>query len=303
MLVVLERSGELFVDHFWLIMNLRRDRYSGARLLGLYRMRGKAGGAMGELLDALAPAFSSAARPKSHYRGRPLEAAGRPEESEVRAQNEKLLLLKLLAYELLDAGRCVMQQGTGVGSLADGSVETLVGDDRCMTESDPKGPVKPGGRLLHLLDTYPNLYADLLVRPRLRRRLPDGFPHSPEPSLHGYHVFALRGRSTASARQATSARSASRSIRSRRHSRRPLRPPSTPSSTRSASWTSGSCAPECWSRWRTRGLGSSPAASTCRPRKCGCDSLTTAAIAAARVREVGGDHVATQLADDHRNPE
>ena len=55
---------------------------------------------MGELMDVLAPAFSSAARPKSHYRGRPLEAASRPEESGVRAQNESLLLLNLLAYEL-----------------------------------------------------------------------------------------------------------------------------------------------------------------------------------------------------------
>ena len=114
-LVVLERPGELFVDHFWLITNLRRDRYSGARLLGLYRMRGKAEGHMGELMDVLAPAFSSAARPKSHYRGRRLEAASRPEESGVRAQNESLLLLNLLAYELLHAGRCVMQQATGTG--------------------------------------------------------------------------------------------------------------------------------------------------------------------------------------------
>ena len=40
-LVVVERPGELFVDHFWLITNLRADRYSGAQLLGLYRMRGR----------------------------------------------------------------------------------------------------------------------------------------------------------------------------------------------------------------------------------------------------------------------
>ena len=114
-LVVLERPGELFVDHFWLITNLRRDRYSGARLLGLYRMRGKAEGHMGELMDVLAPAFSSAARPKSHYRGRPLEAVTQPEEAGVRSQNETLLLLNLLAYELLHAGRCVMEHATGTG--------------------------------------------------------------------------------------------------------------------------------------------------------------------------------------------
>ena len=54
-LVVVERPGELLLDYFWLITNLRADRYSGARLLGLYRMRGKAEGHMGELMDVLAP--------------------------------------------------------------------------------------------------------------------------------------------------------------------------------------------------------------------------------------------------------
>ena len=114
-LVVLERPEQLFVDHFWLITNLRRDRYSGARLLGLYRMRGKAEGHLGELMDVLAPAFSSVPRPKSHYRGRRLEAVTEPEEAGVRAQNETLLLLNLLSYELLHAGRCVMEQATGTG--------------------------------------------------------------------------------------------------------------------------------------------------------------------------------------------
>ena len=66
-------------------------------------------------MDVLASAFSSAARPKSHYRGRRLEAVTQPEEAGVRAQNETLLLLNLLAYELLHAGRCVMEQTTGTG--------------------------------------------------------------------------------------------------------------------------------------------------------------------------------------------
>ena len=114
-LVVLERPGELFLDYFWLITNLTRNRYSGARLLGLYRMRGKAEGHMGEFMDVLAPALSSAARAKSHYRGRRLEAATEPQEAGVRAQNETLLLLNLLAYEVLHAGRCVMEQATGTG--------------------------------------------------------------------------------------------------------------------------------------------------------------------------------------------
>ena len=52
--VVVEPPGKLFVDHFRLITNLRGDRYSGARLLGLYRMRGKAEGHRRELMDVLA---------------------------------------------------------------------------------------------------------------------------------------------------------------------------------------------------------------------------------------------------------
>ena len=113
-LVVVERHGELFIDHFWLIANLRADRYSGTRLLGLYRMQGKAEGHMGELLDVLAPALSSVRRPKSHYRGR-LEADTRTQEAGVRAHNDGLFLLNLLAYEMLHAGRCVMEPVTGTG--------------------------------------------------------------------------------------------------------------------------------------------------------------------------------------------
>ena len=111
----MERPEQLLVDHFWLLTNLRRDRYSGARLLGLYRMRGKAEGHMGELLDVLAPALSSVRRPKSHYRGRRLGAEARAQEAGVRAQNETLFLLNVLAYEVLHAARCLMEQTTATG--------------------------------------------------------------------------------------------------------------------------------------------------------------------------------------------
>ena len=73
---------------------------------------------MGELMDVLAPALSSVRRPKSHYRGRRLEADRRPQESGVRAHNETLFLLNLLAYEVLHAGRCVMERATGTESVS-----------------------------------------------------------------------------------------------------------------------------------------------------------------------------------------
>ncbi len=118
MLVVVERPGELFLDSSGLITNLGRRRYNGARLLGLYRCTAcgaRPKGTSGELMDVLAPALSSAPRPNSHYRGRCLEAATEPQEAGVRAQNETLLLLNLLAYEVLHAGRCLMQRATDVG--------------------------------------------------------------------------------------------------------------------------------------------------------------------------------------------
>ena len=43
------------------------------------------------------------------------QADTRAQEAGVRAQNETLFLLNLLAYEVLHAGRCVMQRATGTG--------------------------------------------------------------------------------------------------------------------------------------------------------------------------------------------
>ena len=51
---------------------------------------------MGELMDVLDPALSSASRPKTHYRGKPLKPGAKPEattEAGVRPHNEVLNLL------------------------------------------------------------------------------------------------------------------------------------------------------------------------------------------------------------------
>src|SRR5216684_2736334 len=65
-LVILERPDELFLHHFWLITNWTPEQMDGHALLALYRERGTAEGHMGELMDVLDPALSSAPRPKSH---------------------------------------------------------------------------------------------------------------------------------------------------------------------------------------------------------------------------------------------
>ena len=90
-LVVLERPGELYPDHFWLLTSLSRKRFETEKLLATYRKRGKAEGHMGELMDVLDPALSSASRPKTHYRGQPLTPAktrerGRRPESDRRTK-------------------------------------------------------------------------------------------------------------------------------------------------------------------------------------------------------------------------
>ena len=102
-LVVLERPGELLLDHFWLLTNIEVTTLSGEALLALYRERGKAEGHMGELMDVLAPALSASSR------------ARWPHTSDAFARNEALLLLHLLAYEVLHSGRCVMEKITRTG--------------------------------------------------------------------------------------------------------------------------------------------------------------------------------------------
>jgi hypothetical protein len=112
-LVVLERPGELLLDHFWLITSLSVTAMPAVALLEHYRQRGTAEGLFGELMDVLAPALSSAPRTKRHYRGRPLPSL--PTGLDAFARNEALLLLHMLAYEVLHTGRCVLESASKTG--------------------------------------------------------------------------------------------------------------------------------------------------------------------------------------------
>ena len=114
-LVVLERPGELFVDHFWLLTSVSEKRCDAHALLRKYRKRGKAEAHMGELMDVLRPALSSVSRPKRHYRGNPIAPRERSEDDAVRPHNEALFLLNLLAYQILHLGRCLMEKATRRG--------------------------------------------------------------------------------------------------------------------------------------------------------------------------------------------
>jgi hypothetical protein len=112
-LVVLEREEELFLHHFWLITNWTPSQMDGAALLEMYRQRGTAEGHMGELMNVLKPALSSSPRPKSHYRGD--EPETRFPSGDSFEQNETLLMLNVLAYQVVHAARVMLETATGEG--------------------------------------------------------------------------------------------------------------------------------------------------------------------------------------------
>src|SRR6202789_998069 len=102
-LVVVEQPDDLLLRHFWLLTSISADTLDGEALLALYRQRGTAEGHMGELMDVLAPALSSASRARG------------PDTTDAFAHNEALLLLHLLAYEVMHTGRCLMEKITDTG--------------------------------------------------------------------------------------------------------------------------------------------------------------------------------------------
>lgn len=112
-LVVLEREEELFLHHFWLITNWTKEQMPAEELLPLYRERGTAEGHMGELMSVLAPALSSAPRPKEHYRGK--EPKRRYVSGDSFDINEVRLLLNCLAYNTTHVARTIIEHETGEG--------------------------------------------------------------------------------------------------------------------------------------------------------------------------------------------
>lgn len=104
-LVVLEKPGELFLDHFFLVTNWKPSERSGEQVLEFYRQRGTMEGYLGELKSVLQPALSSTNRLKSHIGGKPPKNWYLPRDAE--AANEATWLLYLLAYNLLNAARRV----------------------------------------------------------------------------------------------------------------------------------------------------------------------------------------------------
>lgn len=112
-LVVLERPGKLFVEHFWLVTSWSPEERPAEALLELYRQRGTAEGHMGEWVNTLRPRLSSADRAKSHYRGEPVKQPigwGYPYQ-----QNEVTLLLSAIAYNAMHGVRTLVEKETREG--------------------------------------------------------------------------------------------------------------------------------------------------------------------------------------------
>ena len=109
-LVIVERNreqGELFIDHFFLLSNAS-VAITGEALLERYRRRGAAEKDFGDWNQAVGGSLSSAPRPKTHYRGREVDAPY--EEPDSFAANEARLLLELIAANLLHAGAELLER-------------------------------------------------------------------------------------------------------------------------------------------------------------------------------------------------
>lgn len=110
-LVLQQVEGELFPNAFWLVTSWTAEQMSAEGLLTHYRQRGTAEAHMGEMMDVLAPALSSAPRPKRHYRGQP--PVKRTVSIDSFAHNQVRLLLNALAYNLVHTTRALLADSTG----------------------------------------------------------------------------------------------------------------------------------------------------------------------------------------------
>ena len=90
--------------------------FPGARLLaGRYRKRGKAEGHFGEFMSVANPSLPSSPRPKSHYRGKPVQAAARITGADAFARNQVRLLVAAAGYQIMHCLRKFLERATRRG--------------------------------------------------------------------------------------------------------------------------------------------------------------------------------------------
>ena len=106
-LVVIERPWELFLDSFFLVTNVPAMEFDGAGMLELYRPRGTMEAHLGELKSVLRPALSCSERQREKPRTEKERQAADERDA---ACNEATMLLCLLAYNLANQARLLMEE-------------------------------------------------------------------------------------------------------------------------------------------------------------------------------------------------
>jgi hypothetical protein len=109
-LVMMDRAGELFLHHFFLLTDWSEEQMPAEDLLAFYRRRGSHEGHLGEFMNALKVALSCSSRPKSTYAGERLERdwPGRSAEEEFFC-NEVTLLMYVWSYNLANQVRHLVE--------------------------------------------------------------------------------------------------------------------------------------------------------------------------------------------------
>lgn len=110
-LVMIDRAGELFLHHFFLLTNWDEEQMPPEDLLSFYRRRGTHEGHLGEFMNALKVALSCASRPKKVYSGKKVKnpCPSRSREEEFFC-NEATLLLYVWAYNLANRLRHLVER-------------------------------------------------------------------------------------------------------------------------------------------------------------------------------------------------
>ncbi len=101
------RSRSTLHHTFYLATSLARPQATSEAILGTYRARGTAEAHIGEFKRVIAPKLSSVQR---HRNGEPPK-----KRKEGMAENEVTLLLAAIAYEMVHAIRCLLEEATGEG--------------------------------------------------------------------------------------------------------------------------------------------------------------------------------------------
>jgi hypothetical protein len=109
-LVMIDRPGELFLHHFFLLTNWGEEQMPAEELLAFYRKRGTHEGHLGEFMNALKVALSCTSRPKNVYGGKKVRNhwPSRSREEEFFC-NEATLLLYVWAYNLANRVRHLVE--------------------------------------------------------------------------------------------------------------------------------------------------------------------------------------------------